>query len=51
MHLDKRNPASQAAGRASEVFCLAAERAEGTQAPLRFQASIVAVSALAETRP
>ena len=43
MHQTRRNPASLAAGRASEVSGLAAERAEDTQAPLRIQASIVAV--------
>ncbi len=44
MHQTRRNPASLAAGRASEVSGLAAERAEDTQAPLRIQASIVAVA-------
>jgi hypothetical protein len=38
----KRNPVPRAAGRASELFCLAAERSEDTQALRVFQAKLLA---------
>jgi crossover junction endodeoxyribonuclease RuvC len=38
-----RNPASQALGRASEVFILSAEHSEDTQTTLRFQANVIGV--------
>jgi hypothetical protein len=38
----KRNPASLAAGRASETFCLAAERSEDSPSALRLQARFIA---------
>ena len=43
----KRNPAPQAAGRASEAFCVVAERSEDTQATSYFQPTTFCVAALA----
>jgi hypothetical protein len=37
MHHITRNPAAWSADRASEAFCVAAERSEDTEAPSRFQ--------------
>jgi hypothetical protein len=44
---ETRNPASRAAGRASDVFCSAAEQLEATQAQPRIQAGEVRPGAIA----
>ena len=41
MRPHKRNPAPRAAGRASDTFCLAAERSEDSRTLLDFQALAV----------